>query len=55
MKNAQALEQLIQEHEQLFGKTPVSLQLRFNLSRFKGYEHYRPTKENFSKFFEKNP
>lgn len=54
MTNAQALEQLVQEHEQLFDKTPMSLQLRFALSRFKGYNHYRPTKENFSKFFQKN-
>jgi hypothetical protein len=53
MTNAQALEQLVQEHEQMFGKTSVSLQLRFALSSFKGYNHYRPTKENFSKFFQK--
>ena len=55
MGNAQALEKMILDYEKDLGKTPVSMQLRFGLSQFKGYEHYRPTQENFSTFFEKNP
>ena len=45
---------MILDHEEEFGKSTLSMQLRFYLSGFNGYEHYRPTKENFFEFFKKN-
>ena len=51
MTNAQALEKMILDYEKEFGKTTVSLQLRYCLCGFKGYEHYKPTRKEFSNFF----
>ena len=54
MTNAQALEKMILDHEKEFGKSTLSLQLRYCLCGFKGYEHYKPTKEEFNEYFQKN-
>ena len=54
MTNAQALEKMVLDYEKEFGKTTVSLQLRYQLYGFKGYEHYKPTREEFSNFFKKS-
>lgn len=51
MKNSQMLANLVDTLEKEQGKSPITLQLRYALCGFKGYEHYKPTKENFSEFF----
>ena len=51
MKNSQMLANLVDTLEKEQGKNATTLQLRYALCGFKGYEHYKPTKENFSQFF----
>jgi hypothetical protein len=53
MTKAQALEMMILNQEEYYGKSILTLQLRYLLSRFKGYEHYEPTNEEFDEYFEK--
>ena len=51
MKKSQLFANLIDKLEKEYGKNPITMHLRFQVSCFKGYEHYRPTKENFNEFF----
>lgn len=53
MTNAQAIEMLILNQEGYFGKSILTLRLRYLLSKFKGYEHYKPTEEEFDEYFNK--
>ena len=54
MTNAQALEMMILNQEKYHGKSILTLQLRYLLSRFKGYEYYEPTNEEFDEYFKKS-
>lgn len=51
MKKSEMLADLVDTLEKEQGKNHITLQLRYPLCGLNGYEHYKPTKENFSQFF----